>query len=80
MLGLFHIGKMSQQSVARYTKDSSFEDALAETKTFEIKVVESVFYGTQYVRSFRGLLILSVAIQSHQWETFWLRKAISRAN
>ena len=80
MLGVFHTAIISQESVARYTKDSSFEDALTETKTFGIKVVQSVFNGTYYARSFWDLLILSVAIQSFQWDTFWLRKASSRAN
>ena len=41
-------------------------------KTFRIKVVQSVFDGTRYIGSLRGLLIISEAIHLLQWEALWL--------
>ena len=73
MLGAFHMPKIAQHSTGKYVKDSGFGDTLIETKTFGIKVVQSVFDGTHYIRSLRGLLIISEAIHSLQWEAFWLR-------
>ena len=73
MLEAFHMAKIAQHSAGKYIRDSGFEDALIETKTFGIKVVQSVFDGTHYIRSLRGLLIISEAIHSLQWEAFWLR-------
>ena len=73
VLGAFHMAKIAQHSAGKYIRDVGFEDALIETKTFGIKVVQSVFDGTHYIRSFRGLLIISEAIHSLQWEAFWLR-------
>ena len=73
MLGSFHIAKIAQHSAGKYIRDSGFDDALIEMKTFGIKVVQSVFDGTHYIRSLRGLLILSEAIHSLQLEAFWLR-------
>ena len=73
MLGAFHMAKIAQHSAGKYIRDSGFEDALIETKTFGIKVVQNVFDGTQYIRSLRGLLIISEAIHSLQWEVFWVR-------
>ena len=72
MLGAFHMTKVAQHSAGKYIRDSGFEDALIETKIFGIKILESVFNGTHYIRSLRGLLIISEAIQSLQWEAFWL--------
>ena len=73
MLGAFHMAKIAQHSAGKYIRDSGFEDALIETKTFGIKVLQSVFDGTHYIRSLRGLLLISEAIHSLQWEAFWLR-------
>ena len=46
MLGAFHMAKIAQHSAGKYIRDSGFEDALIETKTLGIKVVQSVFDGT----------------------------------
>ena len=62
--------KVAQHSARKYIRDSGFEDALIETKIFGIKILETVFNGTHYIRSLRGLLIISEAIQSLQWEAF----------
>ena len=67
------MAKIAQHSAGTYIRDSGFEDALIETKTFGIKVVQSVFDGIHYARSLRGLLIISEAIHSLQWDAFWLR-------
>ena len=73
ILGAFHMAKIAQQSARKYIRGSGFEDVLIEKKTFGIKVVQSVFNRTHYIRSLRGLLIISEAIHSLQWEAFWLR-------
>ena len=43
---------------------------LIETGGFEAKVLEAVLTGAHYVRSFRGMLILSSAISSLKWSAF----------
>ena len=73
MLGAFHMAKIAQHSAGKYIRDSGFEDVLIEIKTFRIKVVQSVFDGTRYIGSLRGLLIISEAIHLLQWEALWLR-------
>ena len=73
MLGAFHKVKVAKHPAGKYIRDSGFEDAFIESKTFQIKVVESVFDETNHIRSFRGLLITSEAMHSFQWEAFWLR-------
>ena len=74
MLGASHIVTFAQHStvqyIAQYIRESDFEDALTDTKTFGIKVVESLLDG---IHCMRGLLIISEAIHSLQWEAFWLR-------
>ena len=73
MRGAFHMAKIAQDSARKYIRDSHFEDPAIETKTFGIKVAESVFDRTHDIRSFRGLLIISEAMHSLQWEASWLR-------
>ena len=68
MLGNFHLVKAAEHCIGKYLKGSGIEDA---TGTFGIKVVESVLGGTHYVRSLRGLLIISEALTIMQWEAFW---------
>ena len=71
---LYSYGSLfEQRSAGKYIRDSGFEDALIETKTFAVQVVESVFDGIHYIRSLRGLLIFCKAIHSLQWKAFWLR-------
>ena len=70
--------KAFQHCIGKYLKGSGIEDALIETKTFGVNVVESVLNGTHYVRSMRGLLIISEVITIMQWEAFWRRH--NRAN
>ena len=54
-----------------YIRDTEFEDGPIETKTLGVKILESVFSGTSYIRSLRDLLITSEVIKSPQWESFW---------
>ena len=74
MLGSFHLSKAAQHCIGKLIKGSGFEDALVETKVFGLKVVESVLGGTHYVRSLRGLLIVSEVLTMMQWEAFWLTR------
>ena len=70
MLGAFHIAKVAQHCVGKYIKGSGFEDALVENKVFVVKVMESVLNGKHYVRSLRGLNIITEAILTIKWEAF----------
>ena len=67
MLGAFHMAKVA----GKYIKGSGFEDALVENKVFGVKVMESVLNGKHYVRSLRGLNIITEAILAIKWEAFW---------
>ena len=72
MLGAFHMAKCAQYSGGKYIRGSGFEDVFIERKTFKIKFIKSVFDGTHYIKSLRGLLIVSEAKHSLQWEAFLL--------
>ena len=55
----------------KYLAGSSMDDALVEAEIFGSQVVHSVMNESHYMRSFQGMLIISEAIQSLQWEVFW---------
>ena len=71
MLGGFHMAKCVQRAIGKYIKGTGLEDALVETGVFGVKVMESVIGGTNYVRSLRGIQILSGAIELSKWKAFW---------
>ena len=71
MLKGFHIAKCVHRCIGKYTKDTGLEDALVETGVFGPKVIESFIAETDYVRSMRGIQILSTAIQMVKWKAFW---------
>ena len=71
MLGGFHMAKCVHRFIGKYIKDTDLEDALVETGVFGPKVTESFIAGTDYVRSTRGIQILSTAIQMVKWKAFW---------
>ena len=65
-----------EHCIGKYLRGSGIEDALVETGIFGLKVIELVFGGTHYVRSLRGLLIVSEALSIMQWEAFWSTKQL----
>ena len=71
MLGGFHMAKCVQRSIGKYIKGTGLEDALVETGVFGVKVMESIIEGKDYVRSLRGVQILSSAIELAKWKAFW---------
>ena len=72
MLRNFHFAKAVQHCIGKLLKGTGLSDALVETKAFGLKTIETVLAGTHYVRSLRGLLIISEKIETLQWEAFWL--------
>ena len=60
--------------IGKFQKGSGIEDALVETKAFELKVIESVLGGSNYVRALRGLLIVAEAVESMKWDAFWMTR------
>ena len=59
MLGGFHMAKALLHCIGKFIKINRLFDTLIETVTFGVKTAEEVAGGTHYVRSFRGMLILS---------------------
>ena len=70
MLGGFHTAKCVQICIAKYIKETGLEDALVETGVFRVKVMESILAATNFVRSLRGIQILSCAIELVKWNAF----------
>ena len=48
-----------------------FEDALLECGIFGVKILQQVFSGSHYVRSFAGMVIIEEAVLRLKWEAFW---------
>ena len=65
------MAKCVHRCIGKYVKDTGLEDALVETGIFSPKVIESFIVGKDYVRSVRGIQILSTAIQMAKWKAFW---------
>ena len=47
--------KASLRCVGKYMRGSGFEDALLECGIFGVKILQQVFSGSHYVRSFAGM-------------------------
>ena len=71
MMSSFHMAKCAQRCVGKYIQGTGLEDVLVEAGVMGVKVVESFLAGTHYVRSFRGIQILSQAIEIVKWKAFW---------
>ena len=71
MLGGFHMAKCVQRCIGKYIKGTGLEDVLVETGVFGVKVMESILAATNYVRSLRGIQILSGSIEMAKWKAFW---------
>ena len=65
------MAKCVQRCIGKYIRGTGLEDSLVETGIFGVKVMESILGGTDYVRSLRGVQILSNPIQSAKWKAFW---------
>ena len=63
MFGGFHTAKSVQRCIGKYINATGLEDALVKTGVFRVKVMESILAATNYVRSLRGIQILSGAIE-----------------
>ena len=71
MLGGFHMCKASLRCVGKNMRGSGFEDALLECGIFGVKILQQVFSGSHYVRSFAGMVIIEEAVLRLKWEAFW---------
>ena len=71
MLGGFHTTKFVQRCIGRNIKGTGLEEALVETGVFGVKMMESILAATNYVRSLRGIQILSVTTELVKWNAFW---------
>lgn len=71
MLGMFHFAKVLLRCAGRYLTGSGMEDALIESEVFGPKTVSAVLSGGHYVRSLKGMLIVSEVIDSLMWSAFW---------
>ena len=65
------MSKCAQHCIGKYIKGTGLEDCLVETGVFGVKVMESFLAGTHYVRSMRGIQIVSNAIEISKWNAFW---------
>ena len=70
MMGAFHMTKVALRCAGKYITGSGMDDALIEVEIFGSKTVQSVLHGIHYARSFQGMLIISEAIQTLQWNAF----------
>lgn len=66
MMGAWHMTKIAMACVGKYLKGSGADAIFIENSVFGPSVTESVLSGTNYVRSFKGLLLLSEALQRLQ--------------
>ena len=58
------MAKASQHSIGELIKYTGLDDALVETESFGIKIIESATSGSHYDRSLRRLLLLEDAVKS----------------
>ena len=65
------MAKCAQHCIGKYIKGTGLEDCLVETGVFGVKVMESCLAGTHYVRSMRGIQIVSNAIEVSKWNEVW---------
>ena len=69
-LGGFHMAKCALHCFWKVVRGSGLEDGLIETEVFGEKSIETVFGATNYVRSFRGLLIVESVMNRIKWIVF----------
>ena len=71
VLGMFHFAKVLLRCAGRYISGSGLDDALIECGVFGPKTLSTVISGGHYVRSFKGMLIVSEVNDSLKWSAFW---------
>ncbi len=70
-LGSFHMIKVLLGCLGKYIQGSGAETIFIETSIFGINVVQSVLGGTNYVRSVKGMMLLSEAMDRLRWCQFF---------
>ena len=70
-MGLFHMIKVVLNCREKYLQGGGAETIWIESGTFGVNVVQSVLNGRHYVRSVKGMTILSEALQRIQWMEFF---------
>ena len=68
MLGRFYAAKCVQHCIEKYIQGFGIERTLRQTKVFCVNVADTVLYGINYKRSFKGYFILVNAIE--KWDAF----------
>ena len=71
MLGMFHFAKVLLRCAGKYLTGSGMGNALIESEVFGPKTVSTVLSGGHYVRSLKGMLIVSEVLDSLMWSAFW---------
>ena len=77
MLRGFHTAKYLQHSIGKYIRVSGLEESLGQAHIFGVKIVDSVLDDTHYVRSLKGLLILTNTMEKLKWSAFTQREGSS---
>ena len=75
-IGSFHMMKVVMGSIGKYIDGGGAETIFVEKKVFGQNVVNSVLGGTHYVRSLKGMFLLSECIQRLQWSEFFSIKGV----
>ena len=71
VMGSFHMIKVVLNCTGKYVQGSGAESILIESGAFGMNVVQSVLSGKHYVRSVKGMLMLSEALERIQWKEFF---------
>ena len=70
-LGSFHMIKVALSSIGKFLRGSGAETIWTECSIFGINIVESVLNGSNYVRSLKGMFLLSESMDRLRWEAFF---------
>ncbi len=65
------MAKVFLACIGKYLTNSGAESIWTENSVFGINVVQSVLGGSNYVRSFKGMLLLCEAMERLQWNEFF---------
>lgn len=71
MMGMFHYGKVLLRCAGQLLMSTGLDDGIIECGIFGKKVLQSVLSGPHYVRSLKGILIVSEIIDSLRWTAFF---------
>ena len=70
-MGSFHMMKIVLACFGKYLNGSGARQIWTETGIFGVNVFESVIAGTNYVRSLKGMLLLSESMERLRWCEFF---------